>query len=450
MAATRAIPQPSQVDRRPKEPIVKEHTIPAQGATLALESQSFASRVAKSLLHSQLRKLEHGRLRIIDRDSNLLFGHVSAVAPFEVTLRVRDPRFYADAVFGGTTGVGEAYTNGLWDCDNLPALVRLMVINRELMDNVDSGWSRVRAPLLQAAHWLNRNTRLGSRRNIAAHYDLGNAFFALFLDDTMAYSCGIFDSPHASLREASVAKFDAALSKLKLSPGQHLLEIGTGWGGLALHAAQHYGCRVTTTTISREQYEFAREKVARAGLSDRITLLLEDYRELSGRYDALVSIEMVEAVGHHYLDTYFKRCGALLSGGGAMLLQAITIRDQFYEQALHSVDFIKRYIFPGSFIPSVQVLVDAAVRNTDMKLSHLEDIGPHYARTLKLWREALLARHGEARAQGLSDSFLRMWEYYLAYCEGGFEERQLGDVQMLLTKPRSRRAAIATVHAPAA
>jgi cyclopropane-fatty-acyl-phospholipid synthase len=322
-----------------------------------------------------------------------------------------------------------------------------MVINRDLMNDVDSGWSTLSAPLLKLAHWLNRNDKLGSRRNIAAHYDLGNGFFELFLDETMAYSCGIFERDDASLLQASTAKFDAACSKLNLRPGQHLLEIGTGWGGLAIHAARHYGCRVTTTTISREQYEFAKEAVARAGLSDRVTLLLEDYRDLTGRYDALVSIEMIEAVGHQYLERYFRCCGGLLHPDGAMLLQSITIRDQFYDQARRSVDFIKRFIFPGSFIPSVQALIDAAARATDLKLFHLEDIGPHYARTLKIWRERFLARAADVRALGYPESFVRMWEFYLCYCEGGFEERQLGDVQMLFTKPRSRRAAIATVHA---
>jgi cyclopropane-fatty-acyl-phospholipid synthase len=408
------------------------------------------TRLAKNLLLSQLTKIRHGRLRLIDAQSARSFGEVTESGPFDVTLHVRDPHFYSDAVFAGTTGAGEAYMRGYWDCDDLTALVRLMVVNRDLMDDVDSGWSRLSAPLFKAAHWFNRNTAAGSRRNIAAHYDLGNKFFELFLDETMAYSCGIFESPDSTLLDASTAKFEAACSKLKLSPGQHLLEIGTGWGGLAIHAARHYGCRVTTTTISREQYELAKERVARANLSDRITLLLEDYRELRGEYDALVSIEMIEAVGHQYLDTYFRQCSNLLRPHGAMLLQAITIRDQFYEQAKRSVDFIKRFIFPGSFIPSAQALVNSLAGVTDLKMFHMEDIGPHYARTLRLWRERLLARQDEVRALGYPETFLRMWEYYLCYCEGGFEERQLGDVQMLLTKPRSRRTAISTVHAATA
>jgi cyclopropane-fatty-acyl-phospholipid synthase len=429
---------------------VKQDIIPAQASRSTSEDVSALTRLAKTLLLSQLTKMQNGRLRLIDGPVAQSFGTPDATALFDVTIRVRDPRFYADAVFAGTTGAGESYMNGFWDCDNLTALVRLMVVNREFMNDVDSGWSRLSSPLFSLAHWLNRNTAAGSRRNIAAHYDLGNKFFELFLDETMAYSCGIFQTPGASLFDASIAKFDAACRKLNLSAGQHLLEIGTGWGGLAIHAARHYGCRVTTTTISREQYELARERVERAGLGGRITLLLEDYRELRGEYDALVSIEMIEAVGHQYLDTYFKQCSRLLKPEGAMLLQSITIRDQYYDQARRSVDFIKRFIFPGSFIPSIQALVNSLARTSDLKLFHMEDIGPHYATTLRHWRERLLARRGEVRAMGYPESFLRMWEYYLCYCEGGFEERQLGDVQMLLTKPRSRRSAISALHASSA
>jgi cyclopropane-fatty-acyl-phospholipid synthase len=426
---------------------VKENIIASEAADYSTETPSLLTRLAKGLLLGQLRKIRYGRLRLLDTGATASFGQVSEAGPFDVAIRVRHPRFYSDAVFGGTTGAGESYMHGAWDCDNLTDLVRLMVVNRELMNDVDSGWSRLSAPLLQLAHRLNRNTAAGSRRNIAAHYDLGNEFFELFLDETLAYSCGIFPRADSTLLEASTAKFAAACSKLQLKPGQHLLEIGTGWGGLAIHAARHYGCHVTTTTISREQYELAAKKVQQAGLGDRITLLLEDYRDLTGKYDALVSIEMIEAVGHQYLDTYFERCSDLLKPDGAMLLQSITIRDQFYEQAKRSVDFIKRFIFPGSFIPSVKALTDSLARCTDMKLFHMEDIGPHYARTLHLWRQRFMARQSEVRALGYPESFVRMWDYYLCYCEGGFEERSLGDVQMLLTKPGSRRDSIATVHA---
>jgi cyclopropane-fatty-acyl-phospholipid synthase len=427
---------------------VEQDVIPSHAANDSAEQLSPASRLARALLLSQLRKIQHGRLHLVDHDRRETFGAVTAAGPFDVTIRVCDPRFYTDSVFAGTTGAGEAYMRGYWHCDNLTALVRLMVVNRDCMNDVDSGWSRLSAPLFKIAHFFNRNTSRGSRRNIAQHYDLGNEFFSLFLDETMAYSCGIFTHPAATLRDASIAKFDAVCNKLALRPGTRVLEIGTGWGGLAIHAARHYGCHVTTTTISKEQYQLACEQVARHGLTDRITVLLEDYRELTGSFDALMSIEMVEAVGHQYLDTYFRKCSRLLDANGAMLLQSITIRDQFYRAALKSVDFIKRFIFPGSFIPSVRALLDSVARCTDLQLFHMEDIGPHYARTLKLWRERFMARQAEVRAQGFPDSFLRMWEYYLCYCEGGFEERQLGDVQMLLTKPRSRRASLAGVHAP--
>ncbi len=427
---------------------MKQNIIPADAASNIVEGVSALTRLARHLLLGQLRKIRDGRLRVIDSDLDETFGAVTEAGPFDVTIRVLSPRFYSDAVFAGTVGAGEAFINDYWRCDNLTGLVRLMVINRHLMNDVDSGWSHLSTPLLRLAHWLNRNHKSGSRRNIAAHYDLGNDFFQLFLDETMAYSCGIFEGAGASLLEASNAKFDAACSKLHLTPGQHLLEIGTGWGGLAIHAARHYGCHVTTTTISREQFELARERVSRAGLERNVTVLLEDYRDLRGQYDALVSVEMIEAVGHQYLDTYFRHCSGLLRPSGSMLLQAITIRDQFYDQARRSVDFIKRFIFPGCCIPSIQALINSLARSTDLKLFHLEDIGPHYARTLKVWRERLHAKAADVRAQGYPESFLRMWEYYLSYCEGGFEERQLGDVQMLLTKPNSRRAAIATVHAP--
>jgi cyclopropane-fatty-acyl-phospholipid synthase len=427
---------------------MKSSIIPEEAAQDPAEPVSALTGLAKRLLLMQLRKISRGRLRLIDEDLDQSFGRASPEAPYDVTVRIRNQRMYAEAVFAGTVGAGEAYIRGYWTCDNLTDLVRLFIANDAMMADVDTGWSRLAGVLMKAAHWLNRNDKPGSRANIAAHYDLGNRFFELFLDETMAYSCGIFPSAGASLAQASRAKFDAACSKLALKKDQSLLEIGTGWGGLAIHAARHYGCRVTTTTISRQQYDYARERIAREGLSDRITLLLEDYRELTGEYDALVSIEMVEAVGHQYLDGYFRKCSDLLRPEGAMLLQSITIGDQYYERALHSVDYIKKFIFPGGFMPSVQSLVDSIARTTDMKLFHLEDIGPHYARTLKLWREAFMGRVAEVRALGYPESFIRMWEYYFCYCEGGFEERRLGDVQMLLTKPHARRPIIATVHAP--
>ena len=360
-----------------------------------------------------------------------------------MTLRVLDPRFYRHAAFGGSVGAGEAYIRGYWTCDDLTTLIRIMVLNRATLERMESGWARLHRPAMRLLHWLHRNSKRGSARNIAAHYDLGNALYQLMLDPTMAYSCGIFADEHTTLEQASKAKFDAVCRKLSLGPNERLLEIGTGWGGFAIHAAQNYGCHVTTTTISKEQFDYVRERVDRAGLSSRINLLFEDYRDLQGRYDKLVSIEMIEAVGARYLPTFFRRCSELLEHNGAMLLQAITIQDQLYKRALRSVDYIQRFIFPGSFIPSVTAMLRAISSATDLKLFHLEDIGPHYARTLAQWRRNFFAHLDEVRRLGYPETFVRLWEFYLCYCEVGFAERQLGDVQMLLTKPGCRQPALA-------
>jgi cyclopropane-fatty-acyl-phospholipid synthase len=409
---------------------------PAQSGMLA--------RMARRALLARLGKLQDGEIRLQDSMGAQRFGARTARCGLSATISVRDPEFYSLAAFGGTVGAGESYINGHWQCDDLTALVRIMVQNRHVMEGLESGVGATAARLTRRAlHWANRNSRSGSARNIAAHYDLGNELYKLMLDDTMAYSCGIFLHDDATLHEASIAKFDAVCRKLALTSSDHLVEIGTGWGGLAIHAAEQYGCRVTTTTISREQHDFAKDKIAARGLSGRITLLFEDYRDLKGQFDKLVSIEMIEAVGAKYLDTYFGKCSSLLKASGAMLLQAITLQDQYYARALKSVDYIQRFVFPGSFIPSVTAITDSVTRVTDMKLFNLEDIGPHYAPTLRMWREKFFANIAQVRNLGYPESFVRLWEFYLCYCEGGFAERQLGDVQMLLTKPDCRRAAIA-------
>jgi cyclopropane-fatty-acyl-phospholipid synthase len=393
-------------------------------------------RLGRNALLGQLQHLQEGEVIVAESGVIRRFGVNGSTLTARID--VADSQFWADAAFGGSIGAAESFIRGHWRCERLTDLVRIMVLNRDVLNGMEGGLAVISAPLRRVLHWLNRNSKAGSRRNIAAHYDLGNELFRLFLDDTMAYSCGIFERPDATLLEASLAKFDAACRKLQLCDQDHLLEIGTGWGGLAIHAARHYGCRVTTTTISRAQFELAQERVRAAGLSDRIELLLTDYRDLTGQYDKLVSIEMVEAVGHRYLDTYLAKCSSLLEPDGAMLLQAITIQDQIYADALRNVDFIQRYVFPGSFIPSVTALARAATKATDMRVVRLDDIGPHYATTLRLWREAFFANLDKVRALGYSEEFIRLWDYYLCYCEGGFAERQLGDVQMLLTKRRSR------------
>jgi cyclopropane-fatty-acyl-phospholipid synthase len=416
-------------------------TLPNLGAA---DRPSTLAALGRRLLLGQFAALRDGELHIVEWDGKRhRFGSRTPRLDVSVTLHIDHPQLYADAAFGGTVGAGEAYIRGLWRCDDLTGLVRIFVANREVMNGMDSRWALLSRPVLKAFHFFNRNSKVGSARNISAHYDLGNALYELMLDPTMAYSCGIFESEHATLEQASIAKFEAICRKLQLKPEDRVVEIGTGWGGLAIHAASKYGCHVTTTTISREQHDYAKEKIARAGLEDRITLLLEDYRDLKGRYDKAISIEMIEAVGANYLDTYLAKCSSLLAPHGAMLLQAITIQDQFYEQARKSVDYIQRFIFPGSFIPSVDAISRSLTRATDLKIFNLEDIGPHYARTLREWRRNFFEHLPNVRALGYPDSFVRLWEFYLCYCEGGYAERQLGDVQLLLTKPGCRLPPVA-------
>jgi cyclopropane-fatty-acyl-phospholipid synthase len=388
--------------------------------------------LARRLVHARLATLRNGSLRL--RDGNEVFEFGAGHGEPQTTLTVLDPAFYAEVAFGGSVGAGESYMLGHWHADDLTQLMRLLLRNRDALDAMESGLAYLSAPLRLAAHWLHRNTRAGSRRNIAAHYNLGNDFFRLMLDETMMYSCALFERPDMTLAEASTAKLDAICRKLALTPQDHVLEIGTGWGGFALHAAGRYGCRVTTTTISSSQYELARERVRAAALDDRVTVLLEDYRDLTGTYDKLVSIEMIEAIGHQYFGEFFGRCAGLLAPSGRMLLQSITIADRHYARARDEVDFIKRYIFPGCCIPSVSALAQAMAQTSDLRIVHLDDIGPHYATTLARWRANFLSNLERVTALGYPGSFNRMWEYYLCYCEAGFAERALGDVQILLAR----------------
>lgn len=403
------------------------------------QSAGLLQNLARSLVLKRLQNLRHGRLLLCEGTQQHTFGLHGAI---EITLHVHDARFYGDIAFGGSVGAGEAWMLGYWSCDNLTALIRLMVLNQDVMDSLEGGMAWLAKPVLKLLHLMNRNTEDGSRRNIAAHYDLGNDMFKLFLDPTMMYSSAIFDTPQMSLEQASISKLDRICRKLDLNENDHVLEIGTGWGGFAIHAAGRYGCKVTTTTISQAQFDLAVERVRNAGLQDKVNILLKDYRELEGQFDKLVSIEMIEAVGHQYYDTYFAACAKLLKPEGMMLLQGITIADQRYESAKNSVDFIQRYIFPGSCIPSVTALLSSITRASDLRLFNLEDIGPHYARTLAEWRHNFFANIEQVRALGYPEEFIRMWEFYLCYCEGGFEERALGDVHMLLVKPHNRKAAL--------
>jgi len=401
----------------------------------------FLNGLAKSLVLSKLKNLGHGRLELVDRSEGASDVNVFGTPERELNARVtaRRPGFFTRMLLSGSIGAGEGYAAGDYDCDDPTALVRLFVRNRAALSALDGGWGAALSPLARLAHVLRRNTIDGSRANIHAHYDMGNDFFALFLDDTWMYSAGIFPRPDSTLFEASTEKNDRICRKLDLKPSDHLLEIGTGWGSFALHAAKNYGCRVTTATISQEQYDFARRRAAEAGLAGRVEVLLRDYRLLNGQYDKLVSIEMIEAVGLEFLGTYFAKCSGLLKPSGSMLLQSIIIQDRFFEAAKRSVDFIQKHIFPGAGIPSVGSIAQAVAQRTDMRLFHQEDISSHYARTLRIWSQNLERNQEKITALGYPPHLHRLWQFYFAYCEGGFLEQSIGTVQMLFTKPEARR-----------
>lgn len=403
---------------------------------------SLAERILRRRLLDTLAQLRDCRLIVEEAGTVHLLGQGEAHdgALLQARMRVHDPAFWRMAALNGSVGAGEAFMDGLWDCDDVVALMRMLVRNRDLLDQMDSGTARLGGVLMKVLHAFSRNTRTGSRRNIAAHYDLGNPLFSLFLDENLMYSSAIYESPHDTLEAAATRKLDRICQKLQLGPQHRVVEIGTGWGGFALHAAGRYGCHVTTTTISREQHDLAAQRIAEAGLQDRITLLMHDYRDLEGTFDRVVSIEMIEAIGHQYLDTYFAKVASLLKPDGQAMIQAITIEDHRYVQARDSVDFIKRHIFPGSFIPSVAAMTGAVAKSSDLRLFNLEDIGPSYALTLRAWRGRFLSRLDQVRALGYDQRFIRMWEFYLAYCEAGFLERSIGDVHLWLTKPGARAA----------
>ncbi|CAI8699500.1 Cyclopropane-fatty-acyl-phospholipid synthase [compost metagenome] len=396
--------------------------------------------LARSAVLTQLRNLRQGRLRLICQGQEWLFGDVGSALHAEV--EIFDEAAWGMVATNGSIGAGEAYIHGYWRTPDLAAVTRLFVANLEVLDALEGGLARLGRPVLRLLHWLNRNNRRGARRNILAHYDLGNALFERLLDPTMMYSAAMFDSQEQSLEQGQLNKLERICEKLALRPDDHLLEIGTGWGSLAIHAATRHGCRVTTTTLSEAQYAHTLQRVRDLGLQERITVLREDYRDLGGRFDKLVSIEMIEAVGHRYLPVYFRRCASLLKDDGLMLLQAITIRDQRYEQAQRSVDFIQRHIFPGGALPSLNVMLQTASRHTALNLVHMEDFGLDYARTLQHWRDNLRQSRSALVELGYDDTFQRLWEFYLCYCQGGFEERAIGVAQLLWAAPAARRASL--------
>lgn len=409
---------------------------------------SFSSYLAKSelidnlcrkLLLSRLSDLHWGSITIIDgTDENKTYELGKTGPENHTTITVKRSSFFSRSALGGSIGAGESYVDGDWTCSDLPTLIRIFVRNRSVLESMDNRLGNILLPVQKAMHGLRSNTVEGSRKNIRDHYDIGNDFFQLFLDETMMYSSALFQGEKRTLKEASEAKIKTICEKLSLKPTDHLVEIGTGWGSLAIYAAENYGCRVTTTTISREQFDFTQKRITDKGLGDKITLLFEDYRHLKGQFDKLVSVEMIEAVGIANLPVYFEKCSSLLKPEGLMVIQAITIREQFYESAKNSVDFIQKHIFPGGALPSIWAMMDCIKEHTDLMLLEQEDFADDYADTLKEWMKNLAARKDEIVTLGYPEFLFRLWEFYFAYCEGGFRERAIGLSQLRLAKPLYR------------
>ena len=387
-------------------------------------------------VQQRLAQLKNGRLVVLEAGRRSILGGQGNSGDLpEATFEVLDSNCWQAVATGGALGAAEAFMDGQWRSPDLAGLLRMMLRDQEVLEGLGGPFSFLGAISRWIGHALRRNSRSGARRNISAHYDVGNDFFQLFLDPTMLYSCAYFSSEDASLEEASIAKLDRLCAMLGLKPGLRVLEIGSGWGACAIHMARKYGCNVVSITISERQHAEAVRRVEAAGLEDRVEIRMQDYRDVPGQFDRLISIEMIEAVGAQYLDLFFNRCSDLLKPDGLMALQAITITDQAYREAVRRVDFIKRYIFPGGFLPSVEAIMGAVRRRTDFRLVRMEDIGSHYVRTLRIWAEALRQKWQAARELGYSEEFLRMYEFYFRYCEAGFAERTIGDAQMLFAKP---------------
>lgn len=387
------------------------------------------------ILFNMLKKLDHGQLIIQEGEKIQTFGNDRSL---RAHVTINDSRAYRKIVFGGSIGAGEAYIDKLWDVDNLTNLVRIMILNMPLLDRMENGLAWLNRPFDLMAHLLNSNSKKGAKRNILAHYDLGNDIYRAFLDPTMMYSSAIYTDTNSNLVDAQRHKLEVICKKLDLKPTDKVVEIGSGWGGFAIHAARNYGCHVTTTTISDAQFKEASKRISALGLQDKITLIQKDYRELTGKFDKLVSIEMIEAVGHKYLPDFFKQCERLLKPDGKMLIQTITIADQKYEQYSRSVDFIQRYIFPGGCVPSNSRMLQVIAEKTDMVVRQIDDFGFDYARTLKDWRKRFSSSYESLMKKGYDETFKRLWEFYLCYCEGGFLERSISVVHVVATRPGNR------------
>lgn len=407
---------------------------PHEATPRAADAGSWWNQCHRALALPIFSAIEMGELELREGSERRRFG-APAADGLRAEIEIVDPRAFSSLLWGGSVGAAEAYIEGWWTTSDLPSVIRIFARNQAASAGLNGVASWLAGWVRRLGHQSRGNHLSGSRRNIADHYDLGNDLFRLFLDESMSYSSGLYASPDTTLAEAQLAKIDRLCEMLQLGPNDHLLEIGCGWGGFAARAAAKYGCRVTATTISREQLDFATERIASQDLSDRVTILHDDYRELRGRYDKIVSVEMIEAVGQEYLDTYFEQCCRLLKPGGAMALQGITIADRHEEAYRANVDFIQQYVFPGGHLPSIASICQSLARTGDLTIARLDNFPRDYARTLAAWRERFQSQHPALRHLGLSEQSLRLWDYYFSYCTGAFLEDQIGLVQMLLTRP---------------
>ena len=403
--------------------------------TLVVSSNtSWQHRLCRTIMLKVFASLPQGKMVIKERGVLVdTFGQKDSELHAEIDFQCLS--VYQSLLFGGSVASGETFSDGLWTTPNLTNVIRVFARNLPLLDSWESKMEWLAFPIRKISHLANKNSASGSKKNIAAHYDLGNKLYTRFLDDTMMYSSAIYPSKNSTLAQAQNAKLKAICDKLQLTSKDHVVEIGTGWGGLAVFAAKNYGCKVTTTTISEEQHQYTQNLINKEGLQDKITLLKEDYRLLEGKYDKLVSIEMIEAVGKEYLPTFFKKCSSLLKDEGLMVLQAITISDHRLESYSKSVDFIQKHIFPGGFLPSQLLINQHLKKHTDLMIRDLHDIGLDYARTLRDWHHKLLENKEPLAEDGYDDRFMNMWRYYFSYCEGGFLERTISTVQLVISKP---------------
>ena len=397
---------------------------------------TFLTSVFKNGLKKKLSHLNVGCISVVDGVDKFSFGDTGS--DLRVNVQVHSQEFYVMTGSGGAMGIAEAYILGYWTSDDVVMLMRIILKNRSIMLSLNDGFAKILSPINKLIHRSRQNTLKGSKENILAHYDLSNDFYKLWLDPTMTYSCAYFKDTNTTLEDASIEKLDRMCRKLNLSEKDNILEVGTGWGSFSIHAAKNYGCSITTTTISDAQYEYAKARVLEEGLESKINVINKDYRKLDGQYDKIVSIEMIEAVGYEYISEYFRKLSSLLKPDGLMALQGITYNDHNFDTYKDSVDFIKKYIFPGSCLISISQIIDVIKNKTDLSMIDMEDITRHYAETLNRWRKNFISVLPEVKEMGYSKAFINMWEFYFLYCEAGFLERNIGDVQMVFAKSGAR------------